>query len=422
MRDRTNFYLMLALMMIGLETYCYFALKSLIQSQKLIKVFTILYAAQAVFLMYAFYVVWQNTNQGELLRSAKVNLFLGLLITSFVTKVVFSGLMIFQDSGRLLIGGINLVKVKMGFLTSDEIIPGRRSFLTTSASFIAGIPLVTMLYGITKGKYQYTVSKKKIAFDHLPPSFDGLKVVQISDIHAGSFDSITDVERGIDMINSLEPDIFVFTGDLVNSKKDEINPYISVFAKVKAKYGKYAVLGNHDYYGEPKGVSPAEVQEYWQDFFDKYRAMGFDLLRNENRIIQAPDGQKIALLGVENWGAGPWFQKYGDLDLALRNVPDESLTILLSHDPTHWDEKVLTHTRKIDLTLSGHTHGMQFGVEIPGFKWSPVKYRYERWAGLYAQDGRYLYVNKGFGFLAFPGRVGMWPEITLLELTSADIS
>jgi uncharacterized protein len=422
MRDRTNFYLMLALMMIGLETYCYFALKSLIQSQKLVKVFTVLYASQVIFLMYAFFVVWQSTNQGELLRSAKVNLFLGLLITSFVTKLVFSGLMIFQDSGRLLVGGINLVKAKMGFLTSDEIIPSRRSFLTTSASFIAGIPLVTMLYGITKGKYQYTVSRKKIAFDHLPSSFDGLKVVQISDIHAGSFDSIADVERGIDMINSLEPDIFVFTGDLVNSQKDEINPYISVFSKVKAKYGKYAVLGNHDYYGEPKGASPSEVQVYWDDFFAKYQAMGFDLLRNENKLIQASDGQKIALLGVENWGAGPWFQKYGDLDLALRNVPDDTLTILLSHDPTHWDEKVLNHDRKIDLTLSGHTHGMQFGVDLPGFKWSPAKYRYERWAGLYTQDGRYLYVNKGFGFLAFPGRVGMWPEITLLELSSVDVS
>src|SRR5690606_12098197 len=233
-------------------------------------------------------------------------------------------------------------------------------------------------------------------------------------IHAGSFDSIADVQRGADMINELEPDLILFTGDLVNSKKDEIDPYMDVFKGLKAKIGKFAVLGNHDYYGL-YDVAPQDEKQYWTDFYKKYEDMGFELLNNRSKKIEL-GGESIRLVGVENWGAGRFFPKFGDLDKALAEVKEEEFCILMSHDPTHWENKVIPHAKKIDLTLSGHTHGMQFGVNIPGFKWSPIQYRYKHWLGLYSEADQHLYVNRGFGFLGFPGRVGMWPEISLFEL------
>ncbi|MEN0047965.1 MAG: metallophosphoesterase, partial [Bacteroidota bacterium] len=269
-----------------------------------------------------------------------------------------------------------------------------------------------MLYGITKGKYRYTVNKVKLNFPDLPKAFDGFKIVQISDIHSGSFDDVDKVAEGVAMVNEQAADLLLFTGDLVNSDKDEINPYIDIFKKLEAKEGKYAVLGNHDYYGAPKNDS--ELDAYWKDFFSKYEQMGFRLMNNENTRIER-DGEQIRLLGVENWGAPP-FPQIGDLDKALNNVQEDEFCVLMSHDPTHWEHRVLPNKKKIHLTLSGHTHGMQFGINLPGLKWSPVQYRYKRWIGLYEEAKQYLYINRGFGFLAFPGRVGMWPEITVIEL------
>jgi predicted MPP superfamily phosphohydrolase len=215
------------------------------------------------------------------------------------------------------------------------------------------------------------------------------------------------------MIQDQKPDMILFTGDLVNQDKDEINPYISLFGKLVAPFGKYAVLGNHDYYGQPSNKS--ERKAYWDDFFEKYKEMGFDLIMNDHRYINK-ENQRIALIGVENWGGGRWFPKKGDLDKALNGVSTEEFCLLMSHDPTHWDEKVLPHERHIDLTLSGHTHGMQFGINLKGLRWSPVKYRYKKWIGLHEEKGQKLYINRGFGFLGFPGRVGMWPEITIITL------
>jgi hypothetical protein len=322
--------------------------------------------------------------------------------------------MLLQDSGRILIGGFNFIASKISNTPVDQYIPSRRTFITNTALFTAAVPFLSMLYGITKGKYRYTVERLSLAFSNLPKSFDGLKIVQISDIHSGSFDSKDSVIKGIQMINDLKPDLILFTGDLVNSLSQEIDPYIDVFAKLDAKYGKYAILGNHDYYGIP---SDGSSEAYVRDFHAKYAKMGFNLLKNDKATLEF-GVDKIHILGVENWGAGRFFQKYGDLDACLKEVNNEDFAILMSHDPTHWSQKVLDHPRHIPLTLSGHTHGMQFGIDIPGFKWSPVKYRYKHWAGLYHEQGQYLYVNRGFGFLGFPGRVGMWPEITLLELKS----
>jgi predicted MPP superfamily phosphohydrolase len=364
------------------------------------------------------YSVFVGMQTGDIVRSSKINLMVGVVFISFVSKLVFSSLLLFYDGGR---GAFGLIYYFGSLISpnfeSDTYIPSRRSFITTGAALIAAIPLTAMIYGITKGKYNYTIKDVLLYFKDLPSKFNGLKIVQISDIHSGSFDSISQVERGVEMINSLKPDVVFFTGDLVNSNKDEINPYIKVFQKINAKYGKYAVLGNHDYYGIRASRGSEEYKAYFDDFKSKFDDMGFQLLRNESCNIEI-EGESISLIGVENWGAGRYFQKYGDLEASAIKVSNDDFKILLSHDPTHWDEKVLKDKRKFHLTLSGHTHGMQFGIDIPWLKWSPAKYRYARWMGLYKEEDQYLYVNRGFGFLGFPGRVGMWPEITSIELTN----
>jgi len=344
----------------------------------------------------------------------EVNFYLGMFLTSFVTKFIFALLLLLQDIPRVLFGGGKYI----GSFISDNIkqpfIPSRRKFLTGIAVSLATIPFAAMLYGVTKGKYRYELERIKMKFSNLPPSFEGYKVVQISDIHAGSLDNKEEVMKGVNLINELNPDLVMFTGDLVNSNKDEIDPYIEVFNKIKAKDGKFAVLGNHDYYGL-SDIEEKDKASYWEDFFQKYKRLGFELLNNRNVTLEKGK-DSIKVVGVENWGAGRWFPKEGDLDVALQDVEQNEFCILLSHDPTHWDEKVLKHTKHIDLTLSGHTHGFQFGINMPGFSWSPAQYRYKRWMGAHEVKNQKLYVNKGFGFLAFPGRVGMWPEITLLEL------
>lgn len=395
------------------DIYTFFGLRSLISDTHNRLLFSVGYVLSTVFVYYCFYKIWHIASNSGLFSGTEVNFYLGLFLTVFVAKLFFVFFMLFQDLPRMFAGVYNVI------FNSDKAsyIPSRRKALTGIAAGLAAIPFLSMLYGVTKGKYKYTVKRLTLHFKNLPSEFDGYKIVQISDIHAGSFDSKEKVMHGIEMMNKLKPDAVFFTGDLVNSDKDEIDPYIDVFSKIKSKDGVYAVLGNHDYYGL-YDVNEDEKDAYWENFIDKYLRMGFDLLNNENRSISR-NGQTIKIVGVENWGAGRWFPKEGDLDVALRNVADEDFCILLSHDPTHWEEKVLPHQKKIDLTLSGHTHGFQFGINIPGFKWSPAQYRYKRWMGLHEEKDQKLYINKGFGFLAFPGRVGMWPEITEIELRSA---
>lgn len=275
------------------------------------------------------------------------------------------------------------------------------------------IPFLAMLYGILWGKYGFRIERIDLVFPDLPDSFDGFKIVQISDAHSGTWDSKRGVHKGIRLMNDLQADLIVFTGDLVNANKDEIDPFIELFKELSAPYGKFAILGNHDYYGQPreKELRPA----YYEAFFRKYEEMGFELLRNDSCEIN--NGKEIIkLIGVENWGSGRYFPKRGDLDVATANCKEGDFCILLSHDPSHWDLKALAFGQHFHLTLSGHTHGMQFGINLPFFRWSPVQYRYKRWMGLYKEADQYLYVNRGFGFLAYPGRVGMSPEITQITL------
>lgn len=276
-----------------------------------------------------------------------------------------------------------------------------------------GLTVLVFLYGMIRGKYAYRVIKHTLYFDDLPENFDGFTITQISDVHAGSFKNAKAVQRGIDLIKAQNSDLFVFTGDLVNNKAEEIVPWMGHFSQVKVPYGQFSILGNHDYGDYVKWENEAMKQGNLAQLKKYHAEMGYRLLLDEHVEIEK-GGQKIILAGVENWGIG--FGERGDLRKALTNVNSSDFKVLLSHDPTHWDSEVKKWPSKIHLTLSGHTHGMQFGIEAFGIKWSPVKYRYAHWAGIDSENGRYLNINRGFGFLGFSGRVGIWPEITVIEL------
>lgn len=291
----------------------------------------------------------------------------------------------------------------------------RRQFISQLALGIAAIPLASIIYGIYKGKYNYKVLKYTLHFEDLPKAFDGYKLTQISDIHSGSFDNMDKVKYAVDLINEQESDVILFTGDIVNNKAEELEPYKNVFNKLKAKDGLFSVLGNHDYGDYVKWDSKEAKAKNLENLKTLQNEIGFEVLLNESRYLKR-DGEQIALVGVENWGAGG-FKKAGDLKLASSKINKQDFKILMSHDPSHWEKEVIKDDYHYHLTLSGHTHGMQFGIEIPGwFKWSPVKWRYKYWAGIYKEMGQYINVNRGFGYLAFPGRVGIWPEITVIEL------
>jgi len=312
--------------------------------------------------------------------------------------------MLLYDLGRLIWG---LIGVADGFE-----LPERIEIILLLIVCFSGVVFLVMLYGMTIGKFNYKVEKLSLTFDDLPRAFDGFKIAQISDIHAGSYDNDKGLNKGIELINKQEADIILFTGDLVNDHKDEVNPYIDSFKKLRSKFGVYAVLGNHDYYG---AYRQQDKVAYWDDFFSKYEEKGFKLLKNQSESITVGDNH-IKIVGVENWGNANWTPKRGDLDIALRGIADNEFCVLMTHDPSHWDSKVLSYPKKIHLSLAGHTHGFQFGIDLPFFKWSPAQYRYPRWMGLYNHSQQYLYVNRGFGYIAYPGRVGMRPEITILTL------
>ena len=374
---------------------------------------TIVYVFLALLAHIGFYILVKHFSSRTLNATLIHNLWIGFGFSFIVFKLLFVSFLILDDALRVLKFGIQYLYDLFTTNSKGVDLGNRRQFLVKLGLGVASIPFVSMLYGITKGKYNYKVKKVQLKLPNLPKAFEGFRLVQISDIHAGSFDSMEDVQRGVDLINAQNADVVFFTGDLVNSDSREIEPYKTTFKGIEPKV--YAVLGNHDYGDYKKWPSKKAKQENFE-LLEKYQEeMDFDLLKNEHRFLER-DGEKIAVIGVENWGSS--FVKHGDLDRALEGVDKEAFKILLSHDPSHWDLKTIPHQTPVDLTLSGHTHGMQFGVDIPWLKWSPVKYKYPRWSGLYQEASQYLYVNRGFGFLGFPGRVGMWPEITVIEFTS----
>lgn len=300
-------------------------------------------------------------------------------------------------------------------------LPGRtitRSEFFDKVALAAGtIPFASMVTGILSGATDYRVMRKTVYLPELPGSFDGICIGQISDIHAGTFFNKTGVEGGVEMLMREKADVIFFTGDLVNYQTDEISDYLRIFEKVKAPMGVFSSTGNHDYGNYRKWSDEGEKRKNFEDMLTAHRQMGFDLLMNEHRFLEV-GRDKIAIIGVENWGVGPShrFPKYGKLEQACRGTEDIPVKLLLSHDPSHWDAEIRPKFPKVDLTFAGHTHGFQMGIEIGDFKWSPSQYVYKQWAGLYKEGEQYLYVNRGFGCIGYPGRIGMPPELTIIEL------
>lgn len=337
------------------------------------------------------------------LRKAGNNLqrFIPMLITAilviFIPKLFSFPILLAEDIVRLLRG-----------------FPARSLYVSEATLALAVIMILIILFGLTRGKHFYRVRKETLYFPDLPEVFDGFTITQLSDIHSGSLNDIKGVQKGIDLANAQNSDLLLFTGDLVNNMATEMDPWIPYFTKLKAPYGKYSVLGNHDYGDYIRWDNKEAKEANLNRLKEVHAETGFRLLLNEAVIINK-QGQSIALVGVENWGKGG-FHQYGDLKEATSHIPDDAFKILMSHDPSHWDEVTVDHNQHVHLTLAGHTHGMQFGIELFSFKWSPIQYFYKQWAGLYQRDGKYLYVNRGFGYHGLKGRVGVWPEITVLTL------
>jgi len=306
------------------------------------------------------------------------------------------------------------------FIYKKIITNSRSSLLTRIVLVAASLLTISIIYGVFVGKYNFKVRQETIVFKDLPSSFDGLKVLQISDLHVGSWDNKAAIEEGIKMINSQEYDVLLFTGDFVNTLATEADPWIETLQKIKTpKYGKFAVLGNHDYGEYVKWDTETDKEQNFTAIKNNIAKSGFKLLLNENVVLKS-NNDSIYLLGVENWGLN--FKKAGDLKKTSENIPTNAFKIVMTHDPSHWDAEIVNHQQKYQLTLSGHTHGMQFGFNIPKvLEWSPAEYIYPEWGGLYNKGHQYIYVNRGFGFHAYSGRVGIWPEITVLELKKKQI-
>jgi len=339
----------------------------------------------------------------------------GTFILFYIPKLVFIIFNLIDDLIQISKWSINKIRKTEAEVEKQSETITRKQFLTRTGIIIAGLPFISIAYGIKWGKFNYTTRNHSLRYSNLPVSFDGLRIVQISDFHIGSFlNSIDEVEIAVELINEQDADLLLFTGDFVNNLSSEMNKFIPILNKLTAKYGKYSILGNHDYGDYVVWDSIEEKRNNLDRLVKIQEDIGFKMLINDSEKV-ALNGEAIELLGVENWGLPP-FPQYGDLNKALSDVAPGSFKILMSHDPTHWDEEVLGKT-DIDLTLSGHTHGAQFGIEIPGWRWSPVSMRYKRWGGLYTEGRQSLYVNTGIGFIGFPGRVGMPPEITVIVLS-----
>jgi len=351
------------------------------------------------------------------LQTSKIfrNYVFAILIGLFLAKLIGSLFFVADDIRRGALVLMNKIFPLSGAQymgPEGQGIP-RSTFLSWLGLGLGGTLFGTLLFGFSN-KYNYQVKKIKLSFNNLPGAFKGMRMVHISDIHSGSFQDIRAVNKGIDLILKQQPDLIVFTGDLVNDRATEMEPYQNLFGRLTAPLGVYSTLGNHDYGDYVQWPTAQEKMDNLEALKKVHANMGWRLLMNEHVVLEKK-GEKIALLGIENWGAKARFPKYGKMDLAYVGTEDIPFKILLSHDPSHWDAQILPEYNSIDLMLSGHTHGMQFGLENPYFKWSPVQWMYKQWAGLYEQGSQKLYVNRGYGFIGYPGRVGILPEITVIE-------
>ena len=340
-------------------------------------------------------------------ESALLTYNLTLLFILFVSKTILILFLFPEDILRV-------IKFLFSKIQNKKIDNSRRKFISNLSLAVAAIPIPIMIHGITRGRYNFKVVNHEIGFKDLPESFDGYTITHLSDFHCGSFESRSKLKYAIDLVNEQNSDLIAFTGDFVNNTYTEILPWIDEFKKINSKDGKFSILGNHDYGDYYDWGNEENKKLGFKKLIEIQNKLGFKVLRDESVHIKK-NKEKISLVGVENWGDG--FKKKGDIDKAINGLDESDFKIVLSHDPSHWDKILVDHKEKFNLTLSGHTHGMQFGIEIPGFiKWSPVKYRYKYWAGLYERSNQFINVNRGFGVLGFPGRVGIWPEITVIKL------
>ncbi|MEK6479778.1 metallophosphoesterase [Catalinimonas sp. 4WD22] len=415
--NRMTFVGIVALLFFIMDWYVFQAVRSLIDelSGSWRKVIYILYWAVTIISIsgFLYYNLGGKTEMGRDMRT----IIFSFIFVNYFSKIFGVVFLMVDDVGR----AVRWVWAQFAPSSTDNASQGggisRSDFLVKSSLVVSAVPALTMGYGIISGAHDYRIRKKTVYLKNLPTSFDGIRLAQISDIHSGSFFNKTAVKGGIDMLLAEKPDFIFFTGDLVNDRADEVKEYQDIFSKVKAPLGVYSTLGNHDYGDYANWQSADAKRKNLQNLIQVHKQMGWDLLMNDNRFLQQ-GSDRIAILGIENWGTGG-FAKYGRLDQAYKGTQDAPVRLLLSHDPSHWDAQVRQEYKDIDIMFAGHTHGMQFGIEIGDFKWSPVQYRYKQWAGLYQQAEQYLYVNRGYGYLVFPGRIGILPEITIMELKKA---
>jgi len=416
---RLPFIIAACIFIIAFDIYCFKAIISVFKKWKpnTKKVFAVVYWGYSALLIFGVFC------------GIYLNLFLTLraiiLVSFFLTvacKMAMLPFLVLDDLRRLWIKFTRkkthaAVPAVTSTNQEDDKI-SRSAFLVKAGLVTAAVPLTSLSWGIISGAYDYQVRRVNLVLPNLPKAFDGITMGQISDIHSGSFYNKTAVKGGVEMLLAEKPDFVFFTGDLVNNLTNEVRDYQDIFAKVKAPLGVYSSLGNHDYgdYYFGKESSPAKVKNL-KDMVDVHKIMGYDLLMNDNRRLKV-DGEEIGILGVENWGMGR-FPKYGKMELAVKNTDDLPVKLLLSHDPSHWRGEVLKKYPQIDAMFSGHTHGMQFGLRFKEIQWSPIQYIYKEWAGLYQEKHQQLYVNVGYGFLGYPGRVGILPEITIFTLKRA---
>ncbi len=410
---------LVALFILLVDLYVFKAIVRSLQNwntRKLLRqiVYFLFWLTTLFFLLMFGYLFKNRPDQHDLYYYNTIFLWLAISLTVFLPKLVIISFHFIDDLYNLL---------RKLFKRKDHIEDNkkantisRKTFITQTGIILSAIPFAGSIYGILKGRFDFHFINTELSFSKLPKAFDKFKIIQISDFHIGSFiDNIHEVERIVSMINSKQADLVVFTGDIVNNLAKEMDNFIPMLSSIKAKYGKYAILGNHDYGDYTQWDTEQQKIDNHSSLKNNLAKSGFRLLLNEHTKINI-SGSTINLVGVENWGHPP-FPKYGDLDKATKGMDDSKFSLLLSHDPSHWDAKVLNKTN-IDLTLSGHTHGMQFGIDIPGFKWSPIQYKYPRWAGLYKVSNQYLYVNRGIGYIGLATRIGIRPEISLISLNS----
>lgn len=362
-----------------------------------------------------FYNIRYETNP---IKGYFIGVFIGLLLFKLIV-VLFLG---FDDIRRLFMWLYFFYQKKVtaspNLTPQNSIYISRSQFLSYLGLIIGSLPMITLLYGMIRNPYRYNVVRQKLNIANLPSVFENFKIVQISDIHSGSFTAHEPIKKAIELINNENADAIFFTGDLVNYKASEIVPYKDIFSQLSSKLGVFSVLGNHDYGDYVDWQSKDERNNNLQTLKNEHKQLGWDLLLNEHRIIEK-DNHKLAIIGVENWSAHRHFPRHGNLQAAYEGCQDAHVQLLLSHDPSHWQAQVIPNYPQIHATFAGHTHGMQFGINMAGMQWSPVQYAYKEWIGLYKHHQQQLYVNAGFGFLAYPGRVGFLPEITVFELQKA---